>query len=318
MFSFPTEKILEKEQRQIFLRRLIRRVFYDDGLIKLFALLITVALWFGVTGLRTPTSRRLKNVTLKPNLSINMEITNSPVTEVDLVVTGDKRKVEPINEENLIVSFDLTDAKVGEHVIQLTPENVNVELPTGVKLEEIQRNKIAVKLENVLEREVAVKPEIEGSVAEGYEIYSAVALPQKVRVRGPESFVKSLDFISTEKISVENRESDFNVQQVPLNVVNPKVTLLDAVVDVVFKIGEGRIERLFMVSVQGETESRKIKVVLYGSRSLLNNLRPENLQIQILKNEAGEEYMQLTLPSVLEGKVEIRDPKDEKLKVVYN
>jgi uncharacterized membrane protein YdfJ with MMPL/SSD domain len=52
MFSFTTDDILEKEQRQIFLRRAVRRVFYDDWLIKLFALLITLALWLGVTGLR--------------------------------------------------------------------------------------------------------------------------------------------------------------------------------------------------------------------------------------------------------------------------
>lgn len=309
MFSFPTEKIFEKEQRQILLRRLIRRVFYDDWLIKVFALLITLALWFGVTGLRAPVAARLNNVTLKPNVSIDMEITNSPVTEVNLVVIGDKRKVEPINAENLIVSFDLTDAKAGEQVIQLTPENVNVELPTGVKLEEIQPNKIAVRLENVMERDVPVKPEIEGNVAEGYEIYSAFSLPPKVRVRGPESFVKSLDFVSTEEINVENQQSDFNVQQVALNVVNPKITLLDAVVDVVFKIGERRIERLFIVPVEGETEGKTATVVLYGARSLLNNLRREILKVQMLETESGNESLQLVLPAEIQGQVEIRKLK---------
>lgn len=306
MFSFPTEQIFEKEQRQALLRRMIRRVFYDDWLIKVFALIITFALWFGVTGLRAPITTRLNNVTLKSRLSNELEMTNTPITEVDLVITGDKRKIDQINSENLIVSFDLTDARAGEQVIQLTPENVNIELPTGIRLEEIQPNKIAVKLENVLEREVPVKPEIEGSVAEGYEIYSAVALPPKVRVRGPESFVKSLDFVSTDEISVENQQSDFRVQQVPLNVVNPKVTLLDAVVDVVFKIGERRIERLFIVPVQSETEGKTATVVLYGPRSLLNNLRQETLQVQMLKNEAGDESLQLVLPAEIQGQVEIR------------
>lgn len=315
MFSFQTEKLFEREQRQALFRRLVRRVFYDDWLIKLFALIITFALWFGVTGLRAPITTRLSSVTLKPRISNDLEITNSPVSEVDLVITGDKRKVDQINSENLIVTFDLTDAKAGEQVIQLTPENVNLELPTGIKLDEIQPNKIAVKLENVLEREVAVRPEIEGSVADGYEIYSVAAAPQKVRVRGPESFVKSLDFVSTEKISVENRRSDFSVQQVPLNVVNPKVTLLDAVVNVMFNIGEQRIERLFMVPVQG-VERKTETIVIYGAKSLLENLHRENLQVQTVKNEAGEEFPQLTLPVDFQGKVEIRKPKD--IRVIYN
>lgn len=309
MFSFTTEQILEKEQRQILLRRLARRVFYDDWLIKVFALIITFALWFGVTGLRAPITTRLNNVTLKSRVSSNLEITNSLVTEVDLIITGDKRRIDQINSDNMIVSFDLTDAQAGEQVIQLTPENVSVELPTGVRLEEIQPNKIAVKLENVQEREIAVRPEIESGVADGYEIYSAVALPQKVRVRGPESFVKSLDFVSTEKINVENKQADFNVQQVPLNVVNPKVTLLDAVVDVVFRIGERRIERLFIVPVQSETEGKTATVVLYGPRSLLNNLRQDTLQVQMLKNEAGEDTLQLVLPASIQGQVEIRKLK---------
>lgn len=309
MFSFPTEKIFEKEQRQIFLRRLIRRVFYDDWLIKVFALLITLALWFGVTGLRAPITTRLNNVTLKSRVSNELEITNSPITEVDLVITGDKRKIDQINSENLIVSFDLTEARAGEQVIELTPENVNVELPTGVKLEEIQPNKIAVKLENVMERDVPVKPEIEGNVADGYEIYSAVSLPPKVRVRGPESFVKSLDFVSTEEINIENQQSDFNVQQVALNVVNPKITPLDSVVDVVFKIGERRIERLFIVPVEGETEGKTATVVLYGARSLLNNLRQEILKVQMLKTESDNESLQLVLPAEIQGQVEIRKLK---------
>lgn len=306
MFSFTTEDILEKEHRQIFLRRLFRRVFIDDWLIKLFALLITLALWFGVTGLRAPITTRLANVSLKPRVSSNLEITNSPVTEVDLVITGDKRRIEQIYSDNLIVSIDLTDAGAGEQVIQLTPENVNLELPTGVKLEEIQPNRIAVRLENVLERDVVVRPEIEGSVAEGFEIYSVVSLPQKVRIRGPESFVKSLDFVSTDKINVENQQADFNVQQIPLNVVNPKVTLLDTVVDVILKIGEQRIEKLFIVPVQSETEGKNATVILYGARSVLNNLRKDILQVQLSKNEAGEESLQLIMPAEIQGQVEIR------------
>lgn len=306
MFSFPTDKLLEKDQRQIFLRRLIRRVFYDDWLIKLFALLITFALWFGVTGLRAPITTRLSNVTLKPRVSSNLEITNSPVSEVDLVITGDKRRIEQIYSENLVVSVDLTEAGAGERVIQLTPENINVELPTGVKLEEIQPNRIALRLENVLERDVAVRPEIEGAVADGFEIYSIAALPPRIRLRGPESYVKSLDFVSTERINVENLQNDLTAQQVQLNVINPKVTLLDAVVDVVIKIGERRIERLFVVPVESETEGKRATVILYGPRSILDNLQMESLQVRESKNEAGQDTPQLTLPPDIQEKVEVR------------
>ena len=305
--NFPTEKFFPNDERQISFRRLLRRIFLEDWLTKVIALFITVALWLGVTGLRAPTTARFRSVPLNLRVSNNIEVTNSPVQEVDLVITGDKRRIDQLNPRDLVVSLDLTDVTAGERTVQITPENVSVELPTGVRLEEIQPNKIAVKLEAVGEREVTVKAETEGAVAENYEIYSRTISPIKVRVRGPESFIKSLDSISTEKINLENRQEDFTVRQVALNLVNPKVTLLDTVVDVNFRVGEKRIERMFTIPIPGETKSAA--VVLYGGRSVLESLKPEDLQVEMVKTEAGETSLNLVLPPEIRGQVEIRKLK---------
>lgn len=307
---FQTENFFRKEKQKIFFSRLIRKIFLEDWLMKLVALIITLALWFGVTGLRAPSTRRLQNIPLNLRVSNNIEVTNSPVTEVDIVVTGDKRKIDALNSRDLVVSLDLTDVQAGERTVQIMPGNVMVELPSGVKLEEVQPNKIPVKLETVEEREITVRAETEGSVAEGFEIYSQTPLPLKVRVRGPSSFIKSLNSISTEKINIDGRRTDFTAQQVPLNVVNPKVTLLDTVVDVAFRIGEKRIERLFMVSAETEEGVKKVKVILYGARTLLEGVTSENLRVEFVKTESGESKPRVILPAELDGKVEIREPKN--------
>lgn len=307
--AFPTENFSQKENWQFSLRRLLRRVFLDDWLIKAVALFITVTLWLGVTGLRAPVTVRLRNIPLNLRVSNDIEITNSPVQEVALEVTGDKRKIEQLNVRDLIVSLDLTDVPAGERTVQIAPENVSVELPTGVRLEKIEPNKIAVKLEAVEEREVAVRAETEGAVGENSEIYSQTVSPNNVRVRGPASFVKSLDFISTEKINLEDRQENFVVRQVALNVVNPKVTLLDTAVDVNFVIGEKRIERLFAIPVSIETGNRTVSAVLYGGRSILESLKVEDLRVEIVKNEAGENSPNLVLPAEIQGQVEVRKLK---------
>ncbi|HEX8370144.1 MAG TPA: CdaR family protein [Pyrinomonadaceae bacterium] len=309
LFSFPTEKFFEKEQRQVFFRRVIRRVFLEDWGTKLVALGITAALWLGVTGLQKPTSRRLNSVPLILNFSSDMEATNSPLKEVDIVVTGDKTKVSRLRSEDLVVSIDLTDVTAGERTIQLMPENINVDLPSGLKIDEIQPGKIAVKLERVEEREIPVKPEIEGNVADGFEIYAQTVLPAKVRVRGPESFVNSLDSISTEKIALDNHKQDFTQRQIGLNVVNPKITLLDTIVDVMFRIGEKRTERLFVVSYKTETETKNATVLLFGARSILEDLRADELQIVFAPNENGENIPQIALPPEIQGKVEVKSFK---------
>ncbi len=303
------EKIPFNEDQQVFFSRLVRKIFLEDWVMKLVALVITLALWLGVTGLRAPKTVRLRAVALNLQISNDVEITNSPVQEVDIVVTGDKRKTDNLNARDLVASLDLSNVQPGLRSIELTPENINIELPTGVKLEEIQPNKIAFTIETVEEREIAVKASTEGNVEENFEIYSETILPQKVRVRAPSSYIKSLNFVSTEKINLENRNQDFTAKQIPLNVSNPKATVLDTAVDVLFRIGEKRIEKTFYVAVKDSATNKKIKVVLYGVQTLLSNIRAENLQVEMIKNEVGEDFPQIILSAELQDKVEIREPK---------
>jgi hypothetical protein len=303
------EKFFQKGELQFSFRHLLRRVFLEDWVIKTVALFITITLWLGVTGLRAPTTARLRSIPLNIRVSNDTEVTNSPVQEVDLVITGDKRKIEQLNPRDLVVSLDLIDVAEGDRTVQITPDNVNVELPTGVKLEEVQPSKIAVKLERVEERDITVRAETEGAVDENFEVYGTTVLPAKIRVRGPVSFVKTLDFISTEKINLENAREDFTARQVPLNVVNPKVTVLDTVVDVVFRVGEKRIERLFMVPVGGEGDNRKATVVLHGARTILESIKSENLRVELVKNETGENLLNLIMPTEIQEKVEIKKLK---------
>ena len=305
---FPIEKPFPIENRRISFRHLLKRVFLDDWLIKCVAMVITVALWLGVTGLRAPTTERLRNIALRPRVSDQIEVTSISAQEVDLLVTGDRRKIEQIKQDGLLVFLDLTDVQSGDRSVQLTPENVAVELPTGVRLVELQPNKIAVKLERVEEKAIAIKVETEGAVADNFEIYSQTISPLTVLVRGPESVVKSLDFILTEKIGLESQQTDFTVLRVPLNIINPEVRSLDTtVVDVAFHVGEKRVERMFIVPVQ--SEKKRATVILFGGRSLIESLKAEDLRVENIKNEAGENTLKLSLPPELQDKIEIRKLK---------
>ena len=287
----------------IWLKHILKKIFLEDWVMKLVALAVTLALWLGVTGLSTPTTQRLTSVPLSLRFSNNIEVTNSPIQEVDLVVTGDKRKLAQINKNDLIVSMDISDVTPGDRVISLTPETVGVSLPTGVKLDEIQPSRIAVRIEAVEEKEIAVKAETTGEIPEGYEVYSETITPSKIRVRGPSNFIRSLSFVSTERIDLSNRVADFTAKQIPVSVANPKATVVETVVDVAFRIGEKRVERVYSIPVEG---GRRASVVLFGGRSLFENIRTESLRIEMVKNDAGEDVPRVILPPALDGKVEIR------------
>ena len=304
--SLPTENFFEKQIRRAFFRRIFRRVFLEDWLIKSVALLITVGLWLGVTGLRAPTDRRLRKVALKTRTPDNIEVTNKSAQEVDLVITGDQRKTDRIKEEDLTVSLDLTDATAtGERTLQITPENAAVDLPNGVTLKEIQPNRIAVRLERIEEREIPVRAETTGAPPENFEVYGQTVSPARVRVRGAQSIVAALEFVPTERINLENRTADFVAQQTPFDAANLKISILDTTfVDVAFRIGERRVERMFMIPVKGE--KKPATVVLYGARSILEAIKTSSLQIEFLKTDAGEFVPRLIVPADFQDKVEIR------------
>ena len=309
-FDFPKVKLIEKEQRNAFLVYWFRRIILDDWLMKVVALVITLALWLGVTGLRTPITRPVNNVSLNTLVSTNLEITNSLIPEVDIEITGDKRKVDQINGRDLAVTLDLTDEQEGDRTIHLTPQGVSVELPSGVTITKISPEKIAVKLERVEEAEVPVRVETEGSPARGFEVYAKNAVPAKVRVRGPKSFVESLSYVTTDKVDLTNKKAGFIQQQVPLNISDPKISLVNSVTAAVtVQIGGTRVERLLVVQYDTEKRNGRASVRLFGPESILENLSPEDLIIVETAAPGEKSKLELVLPAGVKDEVEVKSIK---------
>lgn len=305
--AFEPDNSAEKPSKALFLRLVIRKIFLEDWAMKLAAIAITFTLWLGVTGLSKTASERY-TVPLNLRIADDAIITNSPMQDVEIKLSGDDRRIQQVKKSDLSISVDLSDVPPGDKVVTLTPDNVFFPALPGIKLDEIQPNKIAVKIERLDEREIPVKIEAEGEVPEGYEIYSETVQPQRVRVRGPQGFIRSLTSVGTERIDLTNRREDFTAKQVPLILSNPKTTLFDTFADVTFRIGEKRVERIFLVPVT-DNATKKVAVVLFGARSLFDNIRPHDLQVEMEKDENGQEIPKVLLPAQLQNKVEIRKPK---------
>jgi YbbR domain-containing protein len=292
---------------KLFAKHVVRKIFLEDWGLKLTALVITFGLWFGVTGLSTPTNKRF-TVPLTPSISNNAEITNALITEVDIVLSGDKRKLEQLNKNDLTATLDLTEVAPGDRVVSLTPDNVYVNLPPGIKLAEIQPGRIAVNLEAVEEKELEVRAETKGVPAAGFEVYASLVSPPKVKVRGPASVIRTLDSVETAKIDLAGKKSDFTAQQIAVNVANPKATVFNTVVDVFFRIGERRVERASTIPVTG-LDGKTASFVIYAPRTLLAQTKPDAFKVEIILNDKGEEMPEVTLPPELKDIAEIRKLK---------
>lgn len=321
-FRFPTEKIFPPEDRWQIIKSWLRSIFLEDWVTKSIALLITFALWYGVTGRYPPITERKRGVPLSFRLPSGTEISNEPIKDVEITVTGDRGKLARLNAQDLTVDVDLTDYKPGELVVQLKPETVNLQLPNGIRLDAIEPNKIALRMEPQIEKAIDVKPNFSGQPADGFELYNAIVIPARVRVRGAASQVNALNRLLTEEIKLDGRSESLTEHQVTVDLPDDsKITVLDAVVDVNIQIGEQRIEKSFagvqVHEISGAKPSPETATVtLYGIRSALENLRTENLLIQLEINADGSISHRLVLPPELEGKVQERSIKPNGFSIV--
>jgi hypothetical protein len=287
---------------------ILRKIFLEDGITKLVALAITLALWLGVTGLSETGSDRYK-VPLILRLADNADTTNEPVGQVEIRVGGDKRRLGQIRESDLRVFVDLTNTPPGSHTVSLAPDTVLLDLPTGLKLEDIQPNKIAVRLEAVEEKEITVNVDTQGEPADGFEVYSKAVTPSRIRVRGPSSYLRTLSAVSTEKIGLAGKTSSFTAGQIRIApLANDKATPLDSVVDVSFLIGEERVQRVFSVPIV-DASGKRTPVTLFGPASILDSLKPETIRVEQRKDASGTDAWRVQLPDDVAGQVEIRKPK---------
>jgi YbbR domain-containing protein len=305
------EEVRRQVRKPHWAERWLRVIFIEDWGTKLLALVISLALWYGVTGQRKPTTIRVPRVPLNFRLPGNLEISNEPRTEVEITLTGSKRVLDTLNVRDLVANVDVSDMTPGEHSVQLTLERVTMGLPDGVHYGDIQPNNVQLKLEQRVERELEVEVRRSGNVAEGYELRDVTAAPDKIKVRGPASHLNALQKAPTAVISIEGRRESFTLPQAAIEMADKKVDLIDEVVNVSFEIGEQRIEKtLGNVSVSAgdgaPVRPEIATVIVYGERSAINQLSAANVKLILDVAEDGSFKPRLELPADLQGRVELR------------
>jgi YbbR domain-containing protein len=186
-----------------------------------------------------------------------------------------------------------------------------MDLPDGVRVEDIEPNVVPLRLEPRVEGQLRVEPRLEGKLPEGYELYGVEVKPDKVRVRGAASHVNALQKAPTEVVWLGGRKESFTVQQAAIEISDQRVNVLDTVVNVSLEIGEQRIEKSFAGIAVRESSGAQARpetatVTLYGQRSIIEQLRPESMQILLDVGADGAISPRLILPAEMEGRVQLR------------
>ena len=285
-----------------------RKIFVEDWGVKLLSLAIALVLWLVVTGQNEPVTAHV-NVQLNFIRPQTMEISNDPPRTVDVMLTGSRNKLDDLTALDLVATVDLSDQQPGERVLRLADKAV-ISLPQGVKVDGYQPSAIPIRLEQIIERQIAIEPKLEGKPADGYQVYAVRPSKTVVVVRGPESRVNALQKLQTESIWLSGHRQTFTAESLGLDVRDTKVDLVDPVVDVQVEIAEVPVERTYSGVPNGT--GPPMRVTVSGPPSILDKLRPENLQIESSPSGIGSQMeRKLRVAPEFEGKVTLKSIKEQ-------
>ena len=293
--------------------KLLRRVFLEDWSLKLLSLAIAVVLWLLVTGQNEPVTAHV-NVQLNFIRPQSLEISNDPPRTVDVMLTGSRNKLDDLTSLDLVATVDISDQRAGERVLRLA-DKAEILLPQGIKVDGFQPSAIPVHLELIVERQVPVEPKLEGKPPDGFEVYGVHPSKGSVTVRGPASRVNALQRVVTESIWVAGHKESFTAKDLGIDVPDPKVDLVEPVVNVDVQIGEVRKEKNFSgvtvsTSQGGKVQPATTSVTLVGATSLIDSLKVEDLKIVL--DPPPTLTPRLALPEALNGKVVLKSVQASK------
>ena len=145
---------------------LLRRIFIEDWSLKLLSLAIAVVLWLLVTGQNQPVTAHV-NVQLNFIRPPSLEISNDPPRTVDVMLTGSRNKLDALTSLDLVATVDISDQRAGERVLRLA-DKAQIVLPQGIKVDGFQPSAIPIRLEEIVDRQIAVEPKLEGKPEDGF------------------------------------------------------------------------------------------------------------------------------------------------------
>ncbi len=180
----------------------------EFSLAALLCFLCVTGVWFGFArGLET-----LINLSVPVeymNRSSQMEIMDTSVNSVNLILAGSGALVKSLTDEHVKVKIDLNDAIAGGNRYTLTRENIV--LPPGIILKKINPNVVEVVLDRPIEKVLPIQANWVGRLSEALVMRMVRLEPDAIAVIGGRQRIDMIDTIYTEKISLNHIENSGQV-----------------------------------------------------------------------------------------------------------
>jgi hypothetical protein len=171
------------------------------GAAALVSTLCVMGIWFSFArGQETITS--LEIPIEYTDRSARMEIFGASVNTINLSLSGSGALIRSLNPDQVKVKLDLSRAKVGPNAFTITRQNID--LPPGITLKSVAPAAVDVTLDVPEERELPIQVDWSGKLPENLRMEKVKLIPERVRVVGGSQFLKKIDTLYTNKLSLDN------------------------------------------------------------------------------------------------------------------
>lgn len=177
--------------------------FSESLALKAVSLLLALILWITILGFKREEIK--KNVKLEPLLPPGVMLTNKIPSHIQFTLSGPRVLLKDVEKKDKPIRPDLRHTRDSTVVLSISEDLIG-ELPVGVRVTSFYPPTVLVRLEEVVESYIPVKPTLKGQVADGQELKEVKAQPSKVAVSGPKSLLQMLESVGTEPVDVQGLE----------------------------------------------------------------------------------------------------------------
>lgn len=197
----------------------MRKFFLDNLVLKIAAVLLSVALWFFATS-RGQSEISIDVPLVFRNIPSGIEMVNNNIKTISLNIKGQERLIKNIKLSDIVIYIDLSKAKKGKSIYYITRDNIK--LPHSLTVLNINPSSVKVIIENTITKTVKVMPVIIGEPEKGYYVKSVEVAPQIVVIEGVSSEVRRFNTIKTESLDITGSNETFT-QELKLDLTGKNI-----------------------------------------------------------------------------------------------
>ncbi len=121
------------------------------------------------------------------------------IEKVNITLSGRVSVLKDIKESDVKVSFDVSNAKEGENIFNISKSNIQI--PRGVQIDDIKPSSVNIDVDRVIEKKLKTTVRLDRQLLGNYEVKSWA--PDYVTVEGPKRFWEKKTIIETVPINDE-------------------------------------------------------------------------------------------------------------------